>query len=230
MKKIIILFLICAVLFVRVPTANALFGSSNLPLLAKIVSNTMETIVRLGRLVNLTNETLSLQRKVQAGIDQTLRRVDAIASVADKKTWRDIRSASDALNRLKDVFGDVVSGPSKGRLDHVDQVTAEALLSAKEIEVYSDSADNISLSLQNQSLNASPMRAMQIQAQGTAALIALEAQGQRNDAQIIKLLSTMAAEENRKEKLRALHRDIQYKEMSKHLSRSSFTLNPVVAR
>ena len=97
MKKYFYLPFIAAYLFLISPCARADFWGGDIPLLTKIVFNTLTTMNELRRQSNMMSDEL-------AGINDRINRVQAIAEMVQPSSWDKWKDPEEALRRLKFVY------------------------------------------------------------------------------------------------------------------------------
>ena len=228
MRKTLIVLVIFAMSFVRVPSARAdLFGGDVL-LLIQVAANTLETTIRLSELLGAAEQTIEMQRAWQRGINDRLTRLDAIHRVVQRRAWQGVSQPDRILSRIQEIFDLLPKDLGEGRRAHLDLVTVDGLHMAEGLDSYGERLSDISDSLASQALTASPMRAQQLSAQAAAAQLAAEGQRQRNEGQSLRLLSTLVAQKNYQDKVRAKVQEQQMSELTDALGQSAFRLYPAV--
>jgi len=88
--------LLGVIMFFAVPS-RADFWGGDLPLLAEIVMNTLNTLNELEKQSTLLQEEM-------AGIKDKIYRVETIANVVQPATWNEWKNPSEALRRLQTIY------------------------------------------------------------------------------------------------------------------------------
>lgn len=188
MKKYLIIF----ALALSPLQARADFWGGDLPLLAEIVTNTLNTLMELRRQSGLMNDEL-------AGIKDRIDRIRTISQVVQPSTWDKWKDPREALNRLKIIYYTI---PKKYRSRKSDAIEYEISKAMNMIARISDEANTTFLSgkeLERRGKDSSPGVAQKLTTSGVGTLVAMEAQSQVVQSHITSLLTQMLAEGNEKE-------------------------------
>jgi hypothetical protein len=208
MKKIILIFLLMFPLSV-----HADFWGGDLPLLAEIVTNTLNTLYELQRQTGLLKDEMD-------GINDTINRVKTISDIVQPSTWDQWRNPAEALRRLEQIYytipkeyrtekSDVVEGEISQAMNMVSRLTPEirtSFLSGKELE--------------RRGADASPGVAQKLTASGVGSLVALESQTQAIQSHIASLLAQMLAQTNESESRRLVSTGETFANVSENLGSS----------
>ena len=188
MKKLIIILLFSLSPY----SARADFWGGDLPLLAEIVTNTLNTLMELRNQSQLMEDEM-------AGIKDRIHRIRTIADVVQPSTWNQWKDPREAMRRLKMIYYTI---PKEYRSEKSDSIEYELSRAMNMISRISGEAHTTFLSgkeLERRGADASPGVAQKLTASGVGTLVAMEAQSQVIQSHITSLLTQMVAEGNERE-------------------------------
>lgn len=193
MKKYLSLPFISAYLFLMSPyAARADFWGADIPLLTKIVFNTLYTMNELRRQTSMMQDEM-------AGINDRIYRIQAIADVVQPSSWDKWKDPDEALRRLKVVYHNI---PKEYRTEKSDQIEEEI---SKAMALISKVSKGVGTSFQSgkemeaRGSGSSPGVAQKLTASGVGTLISMEAQSQAIQSHIVSLLAQTLAQANENE-------------------------------
>jgi hypothetical protein len=186
--KTLLLGLCLAHFWIPTPAKADLFGG-DLPLLAEIVLNTLQTLNELEAQTTLAKDQMK-------GIKDKITRMKSIADLVQPSSWKEWKSPEEAAKRLKAIY---YALPKEYRSEKADTIEAELSKAMEEIGKLSGEAKDAFLSgkeLETKGADASPGVAQKLTASGTGTLVAMAAQQQVLTSHITSLLVQMLAQKN----------------------------------
>lgn len=202
--------LMAALGFAAVP-AHADFFGGDLPLLAEIVTNTLNTLNELQRQTEMLNKELR-------GIDDKINRLKTITDLLkteDFAKWKDPR---EAVRRLSTIYYTLPNELRTERSDEIEQQIGRAMSLASQLVDGAKAPFASGKQMETEALNAGPAVANKMTASGVGSLVALESQNQVAQATIISMLSQMVADGATRETARLKTQSLDLKATSSGLS------------
>lgn len=212
MKKFV-LGLLIALIWIPVPARADLFGG-DLPLLAEIVMNTLQTLNELEAQTTLAKDQMK-------GIKDKITRMKTIADLVQPSSWNEWKSPEEAAKRLKKIYFTL---PKEYRSEKAEAMEAELSNAMAEIGKLSTEAKDAFLSgkeLESKGADASPGVAQKLTASGTGTLVAMAAQQQVLTSHITSLLVQMLAQKNEEDAREMVSNGSTLKGISKSLSQET---------
>ncbi|MBS1982743.1 MAG: hypothetical protein JST16_01110 [Bdellovibrionales bacterium] len=185
MKPLLAAGLVCALGVSR--QAHADFFGGDLPLLAEIVANTLNTLNELRSQTEMLNKELR-------GIDDTIHRLTTIQEIIrteDFGKWKDPR---EAVRRLSSIYYTLPPRLRTEKSDEIEQQIARAMSLASQLSDSAKAPFESGKQMESEALTSGPAVADKMTASGVGSLVALQSQNQVAQATIISLLSQMVAE------------------------------------
>lgn len=217
MKKLI---LILAIAFNPILAKADLFGG-DLPLLAKIVANTLHTMHELQRQSQIMNDEMR-------GIKDRIDRIKTIAEVVQPSEWDKWKDPKEALNRLRIVYHTIPKEYRSEKYDQIEHELSHAMNLVARIGPESANTFRSGKEMEQRGANSSPGVAQKLTASGVGTLIALESQSQVIQSHITSLLAQMLAEGNEKETRSVTSRGNSFKSFSTNLSQKNSQFSELV--
>ena len=183
---------IFAFLFLISTPARADFWGGDIPLLAKIVTNTLYTMNELRKQTGMLNDEL-------AGINDRINRVQAIAEMVQPSSWDKWKDPEEALRRLKFVYYTLPKEYRSAKSDEIEDELSKAMTLIAKVSKGSASSFQSGKEMERRGADASPGVAQKLTASGVGTLITMEAQSQVIQSHIVSLLAESIAEANEKE-------------------------------
>ncbi len=172
--------------------AKADLWGGDLPLLAQIVTNTLQTYYQLRQ------QTMLLQEELR-GIRDTIHRFETIKNIIQPdnlEAWKDPR---EATRRLQRIYYNLPPEFRTEKSDEIERQISQAMSVAGLIVDQASPAFKSGKQMEKDGLKVGPAVANKMTASGVGTLITLESQNQVAQATIISLLSQMIAEEGSKQ-------------------------------
>ena len=202
--------LLLIVLLAPISPSRADFWGGDLPLLAQIVTNTLQTLYELKKQSTLLEDEMD-------GIKDKIFRIETIAQVVQPSTWKEWRDPSEALRRLQTIYYTL---PKEYVSPKSDAVAGEISRAMSMISQISDAAHSSFLSgkeMERRGADASPGVAQKLTASGVGSLITLQSQTLVIESHITSLLSQMLADANEKENREVVSRGAGFSGVSQNL-------------
>lgn len=186
--------------FVASTPVRADFWGGDLFYLAQILTNTIKQLVELKNIVDNGRDNLELIRDINRGINDSLRLAQTINPNIDPGIYQDWRNVEQALQKLQNIYGEVVNSPDAQVYRDTDHQVAEAVTMNNQIYSYTEEIDQIGEAIKDYSHDVSPGGAQKLTAQSMGIMLQLMNQSLRTQATGLKLQAQTMAVENKKEK------------------------------
>lgn len=174
-----------------VPARADLFGA-DLPLLAQIVFNTLQTLYELRRQTGLLDDAMD-------GIKDRINRIQTIAMVVQPSTWEQWKDPREALQRLRIIYQTLPPEYRSKKADAIEEELSRAMNMIARIVPEAHTTFLSGKELERRGADASPGVAAKLTASGVGTLVAMEAQSQVIQSHITSLLAQMLADANEQE-------------------------------
>lgn len=194
------------------PSKADMFGG-DLPLLAEIVFNTLNTLHELEKQSSLMEEEMK-------GIKDKIYRIETISHVIQGSSWDEWRDPKRALKKLETIYYTV---PKEYRTEKSDQVMLEvsqAMNLVARVNSEMPKTFDSGKELEEKAMNVSPSVAQKLTASGVGSLIAIETQSQVLQSQMTSLLSQMLVSINEKESRSLVQKGHYLNEISENLQKA----------
>lgn len=189
MKKTLMITLL---LLLSAAPARADFWGGDLPLLAQIVVNTLQTLYQL-------NEQTRMMGDEMDGIKDRIYRIQTISSVVEPSTWNEWKDPREALRRLKLIYHTLPPEYRSAKSDAIEAEISKAMNLVSRLVPEAETTFRSGKELENRGADSSPGVAAKLTASGVGTLIAMEAQNQAIQSHITSLLAQMLASANEQE-------------------------------
>jgi hypothetical protein len=176
-----------------------LFGG-DLPMLAQLVSNSLEQLAHLQAMLRNGRDNLDLLRQINAGINDSLQLAQTLGPSVDLRLFKDLKEVTDAISKLQGIYGSVVESRDALAQQNSDQAASEALTMGNSMIDYSREIDRIGSEITQFSHQVSPGGAQKLTAQSIGVLLHVMNASLRAQASGLKLQAQRLAQENKKEK------------------------------
>ena len=200
MKKSILATVTALVIAISPLKAYGDFFGGDLPLLAQLVSNSLEQLAHLQGMLRNGKDNLDLLRQINEGINDSLHLAQTLGPSVDLKLFRDLREVTDAISKLQGLYGRVVESPDSLAQQNSDQAASEALTVGNSMIEYSREIDRVGSEITQFSHQVSPGGAQKLTAQSIGVLLHVMNASLRAQASGLKLQAQRLAQENKKEK------------------------------
>jgi hypothetical protein len=191
MKRIALCGMLFA-FFVNTPTARSDFFGGDLPLLAQIVFNSLQTLFELEKQTTLAKEQME-------GIKAKINRLKSISDLVQPSSWKEWKDPAEAIKRLRQIYYAI---PKEYQTEKSKAIEEEISKALQQIGVLSSEAKDAFQSgkqLERLGAESSPGVAQKLAASGTGTLVALAAQEQVIQSHITSLLAQLLATSNERE-------------------------------
>ena len=217
MKKLIFLPL-CALLLFSPQQAKADFWGGDLPLLVKIVANTLRTL-------NEMEKQTSLLRDQMEGIKDKIHRLQTISELVQPSTWDQWKDPAEALRRLKVVYYTLPKEYRSEKADAIEQELSRAMAAISKISGDVHATFLSGKELERKGADASPGVAQKLTASGVGTLVSVEAQSLVIQSHITSLLAQMLANSNEKEARALVAMGVGFSSFSENLKQQDFSFS-----
>ena len=221
MKKILII----TALFVTPLQSRADLWGGDLPLLAQIVTNTLNTLMELRRQTSLLNDSMD-------GIDEKIYRIQTIAEVVQPSSWEQWKDPSEAYRRLQLIYHTLPKEYHSQKADAVEQEISKAMNLVARVGPQAQTTFLSGKEMERRGADASPGVATKLTASGVGTLIAMESQSQVLQSQMTSLLAQMLADANEHESRSVVSKGKAFSGMSENLGKhdGKFSTHVLAAR
>ena len=206
MTKVLLLI---SILLFSTPSRADMWGG-DLPLLAKVVFNTLQTLYELQKQTALFEEEMD-------GIKDKISRIETIAQVVQPSTWNQWRDPAEALRRLKIVYHTLPKEYRSEKADLIEDELSKAMNMVSRISSGANSSFQSGKELERHGADASPGVAQKLTASGVGSLIAMQAQSQVIESHITSILAQMLANANERESRGVISRGAGFSGVSRNL-------------
>ena len=217
-KKLLIIPLL--ILLSSKPAKADLFGG-DLPLLAKIVFNTLHTLYELQRQSNLMKDEL-------AGIHDKIYRIKTIADVVQPSTWNEWKNPEEALRRLKVIYHTLPPEYKSEKSDAIERELSKAMNMVARVSGEATTTFKSGKEMEVRGADASPGVAQKLTASGVGTLIAMESQSQVIQSHMVSLLAQIVADANEKESRAVVSKGKNFASFSGNLGKSDNRFSALV--
>lgn len=205
MKRLTTLLVALFAIFTQPARADFLGG--DLPLLAQIVTNTLNTLYELQKQSRLLNEELR-------GIEDKINRLKTVAELLRPEDWRNWRDPRETARRLSQIYYTLPPEYRSAKSDNVEREITQALQLAGQVTDAAKSSFDSGRELENRAESASPGVSQKLTASGVGSLVALEAQNQVIQARVVSLLAHQVAAAREREARSVMGQATEYKTIS----------------
>ncbi|OQW49804.1 MAG: hypothetical protein A4S09_03345 [Proteobacteria bacterium SG_bin7] len=200
MKKKISSIVTTIVLLVAPLNSRAdLFGTDT-AVLTQILANAVQQLVQLRQILTEGQNSLSLMRDINRGINDSLNLIRTVFPNADPGLYREWDKIQDAMNGIEKIYGVVVSSREAPIQRDTDQNIGEAIALNNSIYKYTRDIDEISETIKQYSHSVSPGGAQKLTAQSLGIMLTVMNQSLRTQATGLKLQAQSLALQNHKDK------------------------------
>lgn len=208
--KLFLIVWTCSAFFLNSPPAKADLFGGDLPLLAQMVVNTLQTLTELERQTTLFKEQM-------AGIKDRIHRLKTISEIVQPSSWDEWKNPEDAIKKLRQIYLNI---PKEYRTDKSDSIEAELSRAMELVGKLSSGMKDSFLSgkeLEAKGADSSPGVAQKLTASGVGTLVSLSAQSQVIESHIVSLLAQSLASGNEREVRTLMSAGEGYKSFSSEL-------------
>lgn len=208
MKKMMMLAALALVFPVK---AKADLWGGDLPLLAQIVANTLQTLHQLRTQTEMLKDEMD-------GIKDKIHRIQTISDVVQPSQWDQWRDPQEAFRRLQLIYYTLPKEYRSQKADEIENEIAKAMNLISRVGAESRTTFLSGKEMERRGADASPGVAQKLTASGVGTLVAMEAQSQVIQSQIAGLLARILADANEKESRMVVSKGHSFTDVSKSLS------------
>jgi len=214
-KKRLLAFFMCFLLLVPQP-AKASWGA-DIPLLIKIVANTIQELIVLKQIFKNGSDSLGLMREINQGIRNGLAIIQILNPRFNPGIYGNLATAGQVLNVINDLYGRIPQTSEYRLQEAQDRSASESMAMNGTLFRYADDVDLETKRIIAHASVVSPQGAAKLTAQSLAVLIGVTTQVLRTNSMMLKMMGENMALSNRKEKLQAQQFKTQYDGISSAL-------------
>jgi hypothetical protein len=203
------IFLLSLTLLFSTP-AKADFWGGDLPLLAQIVTNTLQTLQQL------RTQTGLLQDEME-GIKEKIHRIQTISDVVQPSEWEEWKDPKEAIRRLQLIYRTLPKEYRSAKADEIEATISRAMNLISRVGPEARTTFLSGKELERRGVDASPGVAQKLTASGVGTLVAMEAQSQVIQSHITGILAQMLADANEKEARMVVSKGESFTEISRSL-------------
>ncbi len=186
-KTLVIISLVCLPF-----SSRADFWGGDLPLLAQIVTNTMNTLMQLQQQTRLLEDEMD-------GIKDKIDRIRTIANVVQPSTWDKWKDPAEALRRMQTIYHTMPKEYHSAKYDAIEDELSKAMNMISRVSSGAQTSFESGKELERRGADSSPGVAQKLTASGVGTLISMESQSLVIQSHVTSLLSQMLAESNERE-------------------------------
>lgn len=175
-----------------VPNARADFWGGDLPLLAQIVTNTLQTLYQLQKQTQMMKDEMN-------GIKRKINRIRTISDIVQPSQWDKWKDPKEALSRLHVIYQTLPKEYRSEKAEEIEDEIARAMNMIGKVSGDANTNYKSGKQLEQTGADASPGVAQKLTASGVGTLISLESQTQVIQSHITSLLAQMLAQANEQE-------------------------------
>ena len=214
-KKRLLAFFMCFLLLVPQP-AKASWGA-DIPLLIKIVANTIQELIVLKQIFKNGSDSLELMKEINQGIRNGLAIIQILNPRFNPGIYGNLATADQVLNVINDLYGKIPQTSEYRLQEAQDRSASESMAMNGTLFRYADDVDLETKRIIAHASVVSPQGAAKLTAQSLAVLIGVTTQVLRTNSMMLKMMGENMALSNRKEKLQAQQFKTQYDGISSAL-------------
>ncbi len=172
--------------------AHADFWGGDIPLLTKIVANTLETLHQL-------QSQTSIMKNEMAGIEDRINRIATIAEVVQPSQWEQWKNPDEAIKRLNLIYQTLPKEYRSAKSDEIESEIYKAMNLVARVGASTHTTFLSGKELEARGANSSPGVAQKLTASGVGTLVAIDSQNQVILSHITSLIAQSLADANEKE-------------------------------
>lgn len=195
-------------------SAKADFWGGDLPLLAQIVANTLQELIRLKQIIDNGKDTLNYMRDINDGIRDAMGILRTLNTTIEPGILSQYKSPADLLGALQNLYGMVPNTEASKLQSMQDESVSEAIVLHNQAFDYAAMVDPEAERIKDYARGVSPAGAGRLTAQSLGVLIHVSNQILRTNAAMLKIMSENLALQNRREKLNSKQFEVQYSGLS----------------
>ncbi len=186
-------------IFVSLPTHADIWGG-DVAVLVQILANALQQLEHLRQIMGTGQDTLSLMRDVNRGINDSLTLMQTSGLIKDPGVYKEWTQVQQALGLMGPAYGVPVPSADQSVQTDTDREVAEAVVLNNSIYDYTREVDDLGESIKSFSHEVSPGGAQKLTAQTLGVMLQVMNQGLRVQSTGLKLQAQSLAVANKKEK------------------------------
>jgi hypothetical protein len=201
--------------------SRADFWGGDLPLLAHIVTNTLNTLMELQKQSQFMKDEMD-------GVKDKIDRIQTISELVQPSSWDKWRDPMEAMTRLQRIYQAVPKEYRTEKSDMIEDEISKAMNLVARISRDTQHTFESGKELERRGADASPGVASKLTASGVGTLISMQAQSQVLQSQVTSLLSQMLASANEKETRGIVSKGATFHGVSSSLGLTNLSFSKVV--
>jgi hypothetical protein len=193
--------------------AQADFWGGDLPLLAQILSTTIQQLAQLQSILGTGKDTLGLLRDINRGVRDALDIMQTANATLKPGALSDLNNLQLVLSKIQDLYGRIPNTSEAKMQTMTDQTVAEAIDLHNEAFKYADRIDPEAERIKDYAHLVNPQGAGKLTAESIGVMIHVLNQILRTNAAILKLQSEQLALTNRRGKMQSEQFKAQYEQL-----------------
>ena len=193
--------------------AQADFWGGDLPLLAQILSTTIQQLAQLQSILGTGKDTLGLLRDINRGLRDALDIMQTANTTLKPGALSDLNNLQLVLSKIQDLYGRIPNTSEAKMQTMTDQTVAEAIDLHNEAFKYADRIDPEAERIKDYAHLVNPQGAGKLTAESIGVMIHVLNQILRTNAAILKLQSEQLALTNRRGKMQSEQFKAQYEQL-----------------
>ncbi len=186
-KQIITVFLFLIATTFCKPARGDFFGG-DVVVLVQILTNSLQQLVQLKRLLSTGNDTLGIIKDINQGIKEGLAMVHILNPKFNPGIYGNLDTADKVLRVIEDLYG-MIPETSEAKLQQAhDRSVAESISMNGTLFQFADQADRESKRIMDHARVVSPKGASKLTAQSIAVLIGITTQVLRTNSMMLKMM------------------------------------------
>jgi len=202
------------------PVRADLWGG-DIPLLIKIVANTLQTLYQLKRQTQIMKDQM-------AGIHDKINRIRTIERLIHPSGWEAWKDPNTAIRRLREINYTIPPEYRTTKSQVFELEMTRAMELAAQMTEEAKDTFRSGKQLERRGADASPGVAQKLTASGVGTLVSLQAQSQVAQSQMVSLLTQMLAEGAEKESRKLVSAGKNFKDLSGSLQGDEKKLSTLV--
>ena len=216
-KTIFVLLIGCVLCFV--PQKGQAFFGTDVVVLVQILSNSLQQLIQLKKILSTGKDTIGLLRDVNRGIRDGLGAIRIINPKFNPGLYGNLETAERVLAVINDLYGKIPRTAEALLQQAQDHSVAESIAMNSILFKFADQTDRESLRIIKHAKVVNPLGAAKLNAQSMGVLIGVTTQVLRTNSMMLKMMSENMALQNRKDKIQSAQFKTQYSGLSNAMGR-----------
>jgi len=186
-------------------SARSDFFGGDIPLLAQILSNSIQQLGQLRSILSANKDNLELLQSINQGINDSLNLYRTVFPNSDPGIFKEWEKTQGGLLKLQTLYGMITPSPESAIEADTDEGVIEAISLNNSIYDYSMQIDEIGEQIKTYSHSVSPGGAQKLTAQTLGVMLHVMNQSLRAQATGLKIQAQTLAIQNHKDKEMTRH-------------------------